>query len=214
MATKRSKTSKGFKNLKKTNAKSEIGVTPTGSEFLEQISKRLGVAASEVLDHLAKGKLAVKAHHPEMTVAVKMTDQKTPAVDVVTEESVTPEQLKELEIKLQSKEEKIAHLEKQVAQQDTLQETYQTTSIQSEQQLLYIRELEETRSRNRQEIQKLNQQLTQLQTQIARLESQYQTEIATKNQQLEALQAHVARLESFANIGEKQLNRWRSQNIQ
>lgn len=214
MATKRSKATKGFKELKKTNAKSEIGVTATGSEFLEQISKKSGVPVSEVLDHLATGKLAVKAHHPKMTIAVKTTDEKTPTVDVVTEETVTPEQVKELQSQLQAKETKIAQLEKQVAQQETLQETYQTTSLQSEQQLLYIQELEEARSRHRQEIQQLNQQLSQLQAQLAREQSQRQTEMAAKEKQIEALQAHVARLESFANIGERQLNRWRSQSIQ
>ncbi len=214
MATKRSKATKGFKEFKKTNAKSEIGVTPTGNEFLGEISKKLGVATSEVLDHLATGKITVKAHHPEMTVAVKMTDETTPTVEVVTEETATPEQVKELQSQLQAKETKIAQLEKQVAQQETLQETYQTTSLQSEQQLLYIQELEEARSHHRQEIQQLNQQLNQLQTQLAREQSQRQTEMAAKDKQVEALQAHVARLESFANIGERQLNRWRSQSIQ
>ncbi|MFP4134426.1 MAG: hypothetical protein ACLFQP_08080 [Halothece sp.] len=222
MATKRSKATKGFKELKKTNAKSEMALTATENEFLEQISNKLGVTVSDVLDHLATGKIAVKAHHPEMTIAVKMTDGTTPSVEVLTEETVIPEQVKELQSQLQAKETKIAQLEKQVAQQETLQETYQTVSLQSEQQLLYIQELEEARrseteskgSRHRQEIQQLNQQLSQLQAQLAREQSQHQTEIAAKDKQIEALQAHLAHLESFANIGERQLNRWRSQSIQ
>jgi len=44
--------------------------------------------------------------------------------------------------------------------------------------------------------------------------NQAQTEIAAKDQQIAELQAQVQALQSFASIGEKQLNRWRSRSIQ
>lgn len=210
MATKRTKATKGFKEFKKANSNQELGLTTAGNELLGQMAQKLGVSASEVVDQMAKGKIAVQTPSAESTIAIKSGE----VVLVPAETATAEEKIRELEEQLQGKTEKIAHLEQEVAQQETLQESYQTASIQSEQQQLYIQELEEARSRHRQEIQQLNQQLSQLQAQLAQAESHRQTEKANQDKKIEALQAHLKRLEHFATIGERELNRWRSQSIQ
>jgi chromosome segregation ATPase len=123
------------------------------------------------------------------------------------------EKISDLEEKIAEKDEQIAKLERKLAQQEELEQTYQGISLQNQQQAIYISEIEAQRSRQRREIKQLNQSINQLQSQLAQEASHRQREIAAKDQQIETLKAQVQALQSFANIGEKQINRWHSRSI-
>lgn len=198
MATKRSKTAKGFNQFTQGNGKSKNGLTPQAYQLLAKIALELGSSAAVVLEELAKGKIALATEKPEKTVMLKPDGEATEETSVrieVVEQSPWQQALAE-------KDEKIAKLEKELAQQQEIAESYQAGSLQSQQQSIYIGELEEARSRQRQEIGKLNLRVSEL-----------QNETEQKNQQIQNLQAQLSRLQGLASIAEQQLNRWRSRNI-
>ncbi|AFZ45333.1 hypothetical protein PCC7418_3217 [Halothece sp. PCC 7418] len=208
--TKRTKAGKGFAQIKNSNA--EITLSATGQQGLAEIARQVGVTPSELVEQIISGKIAVVTEQAEKTISV-IPDQganHSPTVKLVSGEqpsSVDQNQISALE-------EEIMQLKKELAQQESLQQNYQAISLKSEQQGIYISELEEARSRQRQEIQNLNQSLSELQAQVETQTRQPQTELAAKDQQIAKLQAQVQALQSFASIGEKSLNRWRSRSIQ
>lgn len=211
MATKRSNTrkSKGFNSIKKSNHSSQTVLTATGKQLLEQISEQLGTSVEQVLEQMAQGKLGVTTDNPEKMITVHVLAEGGATTVTVGEESPWQEQLAE-------KDQQIAKLKKQLSQQEEIQQNYQGISLQNQQQSIYISELEEARSQQRQEIKQLNHKITELQAQLAREESNRQTamatkeeELAAKDEQLQTLQAQVQALQGLASIGEKELNRWR-----
>ncbi|PSO48289.1 MAG: hypothetical protein BRC33_10220 [Cyanobacteria bacterium SW_9_44_58] len=215
MATKRNSTRKpkGFSQPKQTHNSSQTELTPTGKQLLSQIAEQIGTSVEQVLEQMAQGKLAVAADNPENTITVNVAAQGSATTVTVAEQSPWEEQLAE-------KDKQIAKLQKQLSQQQEIQQNYQGISLQNQQQSIYISELEQARSQQRQEIKHLNHQITQLQTQLAREESSRQTamatkdrEIAAKAEQIQKLQGQVQALQGLASIGERELNRWRSNSI-
>jgi chromosome segregation ATPase len=215
MATKRNSTRKpkGFSQTKKNNTSSQTELTATGKQFLTQIAEQIGTSVDQVLEQMAQGKLVVASDNPDNTITVNVAAQGAATTVTVVEESPWQEQLAE-------KDKQIAKLQKQLSQQEEIQQNYQGISLQNQQQSIYISELEEARSQQRQEIKQLNHQITELQAQLAREESNRQTAMATKNEQIAAkdeqiqkLQGQVQALQGLASIGERELNRWRSNSI-
>lgn len=214
---KRAKTSKGFAQGKNGNRQEAINLTAFGKEFLAEIASKLGTSASEVVEEMAKGKLALTTNSPEKAIAVTPGAQlkESSTIEVVLQPPRKQEEtakISELEAKLAEKDSKISKLEKTLAQQEAMEQGYQTASVQSQQQSIYINELETARSRQRQEIQDLNHRLNQLQAQLAQKPTP-QAEMARKDQQIRELKSQVQALQGFASIGENYLNRWRSRSI-
>lgn len=220
--TKRTKAGKGFAQVKSSNSNAEIMLSAASQEGLVAMASQVGIAPSELVEHIVKGKIAVLTDTAEKTISVTPHESasQSPTVAVVSEEKTrnqegrSADQLRALEEQIADQNAQIMKLKKELAQQKNLEQNYQTISLQSQQQSIYIDELEAARSRQRQEIQALNHRLNQLQSQLNTQGNQAQTEIAAKNQQIAELQAQVQALQSFASIGEKQLNRWRSRSIQ
>jgi len=220
--TKRTKAGKGFAQVKSSNSNAEITLSAASQEGLVAMASQVGIAPSELVEHIVKGKIAVLTDTAETTISVTSHESasQSPTVAVVSEEKTrnqkgrSADQLRALEEQIADQNAQITKLKKKLAQQDNLEQNYQTISLQSQQQSIYIDELEAARSRQRQEIQELNHRLNQLHSQLNLQENQSQTEIAAKDQQIAELQAQVQALQSFASIGEKQLNRWRSRSIQ
>ncbi len=220
--TKRTKAGKGFAQVKSSNSNAEITLSAASQEGLVAMASQVGIAPSELVEHIVKGKIAVLTDTAEKTISVTphKSASQSPTVAVVSEEKTrnqegrSADQLRALEEQIADQNGQITKLKKKLAQQDNLEQNYQTISLQSQQQSIYIDELEAARSRQRQEIQELNHRLNQLHSQLNLQENQSQTEIAAKDQQIAELQAQVQALQSFASIGEKQLNRWRSRSIQ
>jgi len=215
MATKRNNTkkTKGFNQIKTNNRQSETALTPTGQQLLEQIAEQVGTSLDQVLEQIAQGKLVITTDNPENTIAVNVAAEGAATTVTVIEQETWQQQLAE-------KDQEIAKLKKQLGQQEEFQQTYQSTSLQNQQQSMYIDELEQARSQQRQELQQLNHQLNQLQAQLAREESNRQTAIANKNEeivakdkQIQKLKAQVQALQGLASIGERELNRWRFDSI-
>jgi len=216
--TKRSKTAKGFNQQKKTNRRSRIDVSATGKALLAQIAQKLGLSRSEVVEEMAQGKVAVTSQTPEVTVTVTpngdSSDYPTPDIEVASEPDPSQmEATSDHQQQLADKDAEISKLQQQLAQQQDLEQSYQTTSLQSEKQSLYIQELEQIRSQQQKELEQLNHQLNQLQTELTRQRRDYQQQLAAKQQFIEQLTHQIQTLQRFASIGEKQLNRWRPNSV-
>ena len=201
--TKRTKASKGFAQAKNSNA--GITLSSTSQQGLVEMARQVGVTPSELVEQMVNGQIAVVTEQPEKTVSVSPNHgaKQSPTVKIVSGQHPSAA----------DQSDEIKQLKKELAQQESLEQNYQAISLKSEQQGIYISELEEARSRQRQEIQTLNQRLSQLQSQLETQSRQPQTELAAKDKQIANLQAQVQALQSFASIGEKQLNRWRSRNL-
>jgi len=220
--TKRTKADKGFAQVKNKHSKAEITLSAASQKELAVMASQVGLAPSDLVEQIVKGKIAVVTDTPETTISITphQNASQSPTVAVVsgkknkTQQGASADQIGALEQQITDQTAQITKLKKERAQQENLEQQYQTISLQSQQQSIYIDELEAARSRQRQEIQELNHRLNQLQSQLNTQENQSQTEIAAKDQQIAKLQAQVQALQSFASIGEKQLNRWRSRNIQ
>lgn len=216
--TKRNKTGKGFNEQKKTNRRSRIDVSTTGKALLGQIAQKLGLSSSEVVEEMAQGKVAVTSQTPEVTVTVTpngdSSDDPTPDIEVASEPDPSQTEVtSDRQQQLADKDAEISKLKQQLAQQQDLEQHYQTTSLQSEKQSLYIQELEQIRSRQQQELEQLNHQLNQLQTELTRQKRYYQQELTAKQDLIEQLSDQIQTLQRFANIGEKQLHRWRCNSV-
>jgi len=220
--TKRTKADKGFAQVKSSNSKAEITLSAASQEGLVAIASQVGLAPSDLVEQIIKGKVAVVTDTPETTISITPhhSASQSPTVAVVsgkknkTQQGTSADQIGALEQQIADQAAQITKLKKERAQQENLEQQYQTISLQSQQQSIYIDELEAARSRQRQEIQELNHRLNELQSQLNIQGNQSQTESAAKDQQIAELQAQIQALQSFASIGEKQLNRWRSRSIQ
>jgi DNA repair exonuclease SbcCD ATPase subunit len=220
--TKRTKAGKGFAQVKSNHSNAEMMLSAASEQGLAAMATQVGMAPSELVEHLVKGKIAVLTDTPETTISVTPHESasQSPTVEVVSGEKTRNQQgesaaqLRALEEQIAEQNAQMTKLKKELAQQENLEQNYQTISLQSQQQSIYIDELEAARSRQRQEIQELNHRLNQVQSQLNIQANPSQTEIAAKDQQIAELQAQVQALQSFASIGEKQLNRWRSRSIE
>ena len=208
--TKRTKADKGFAQVKKNNA--GITLSASSEQGLAAMAQQLGMTPSQLVEQLVNGKMAVVTETAETTVSIRPPERanQSSTVEIVSGQSNSAADHNQI----RAREEQIAQLQKELAQQETLQQNYQGISLKSEQQGIYIRELEAARSRQRQEIQALNHRLTQLQAQVETQATAPPSELAAKDQQIAELQAQVQALQSFASIGEKHINRWRSRSIQ
>jgi chromosome segregation ATPase len=208
--TKRTRAGKGFAEVQKNNP--AMTLSATSQQGLAEMARQLEISPSELVEHLVNGKIAVVTENSEKTIAIHPAQSKNQSstVEIV---SRAPSSAADQE-QIRTLEEEITQLKKELAQQETLKQNYQAISLKSEQQGIYISELEEARSRQRQEIQNLNHRLSQLQSQVDSQTAEPHAELAAKDQQIAELQAEVQRLQSFASIGEKQVNRWRSRSIQ
>ncbi|NBD32857.1 MAG: hypothetical protein GVY17_07820 [Cyanobacteria bacterium] len=220
--TKRTKAGKGFAQVKSSNSNAEITLSAASQQGLVAMASQIGMTPSELVEQIVKGKIAVLSDTPEKTVSVTPHDSasQSPTVKIVSgektsnQEGGSAEQLRALEEQIADQNAQITRLKKELTQQENLEQNYQTIALQSQQQSIYISELEAARSRQRQEIYELNHRLNELHSQLNTQGNQSQTKIAAKDQQIAELQAQVQALQSFASIGEKQVNRWRSRSIQ
>ncbi len=220
--TKRTKAGKGFAQVKSSNSNAEITLSAASQQGLVAMASQIGMTPSELVEQIVKGKIAVLSDTPEKTVSVTPHDSasQSPTVKIVSgektsnQEGGSAEQLRALEEQIADQNAQITRLKKELTQQENLEQNYQTIALQSQQQSIYISELEAARSRQRQEIHELNHRLNELHSQLNTQGNQSQTKIAAKDQQIAELQAQVQALQSFASIGEKQVNRWRSRSIQ
>lgn len=191
--TKRTKAGKGFAQVQKNNT--GMTLSAASQQKLAEMALQVRMTPSELVEQLVSGKIAVVTEKSEKTVSIHppQNQNQSSTVELVfgtPTSPIDPDQIRTLE-------EQIAQLKKELEQQET-----------------YISELEEARSRQRQEIQTLNHRLSQLQSEVEKQSTPPHSELAAKDQQIAELQAKVQTLQSFASIGEKQVNRWRSRSIQ
>ncbi len=208
---KRKKAEKGFDQLKKNNGQGNLPVNPTANAVLEKIANQMGISPPEVVEQMAQGKLALTSPTPEVTVAITPEQtQTTPTVELLSNASPASN---EWEQQLAQKDAEINQLKHQLAQQEDLQQQYQTTSLQHQQQSIYISELEDTRSQQQQHIDQLTQQLRELQQELATQKRHHQAELAAKQAAIDQLNQQIQTLQAVASVGEQQLNRWRPYSV-
>jgi predicted RNase H-like nuclease (RuvC/YqgF family) len=207
--TKRTKAGKGFAQVQNNNT--GMTLSAASQQKIAEMARQLRMTPSELVEELVNGKIAVVTEKSEKTVSIHppQNQNQSSTAEIVFGNSTSPVDHNQI----RTLEEQVSQLKKELEQQETLKQNYQAISLKSEQQGIYINELEEARSRQRQEIQNLNHRLNQLQSQVEIQSTQLHSELAAKDQQIAELQGKLQTLQSFASIGEKQVNRWRSRSI-
>ena len=179
------KKSKGFSEHPKSKTKLGVSLTPTGSDLLDQIAKKAELSKSELVDHIARGEIAIASPSAEKTVTLETdpeaASQQQTTINVASgkqppqnqslgaqdSSTVTQQAYETLKQELEQKADLVSDLENQLAQQKSLAaqnaDSYQALKRESEQQA----------------------------------------------NQISALQQQIADLQRLATIGEAQLNKWR-----
>jgi DNA repair exonuclease SbcCD ATPase subunit len=211
------KKSKGFSEHPKSKTKLGVSLTPTGSDLLDQIAKKAELSKSELVDHIARGEIAIASPSAEKTVTLETdpeaASQQQTTINVASgkqppqnqslgaqdSSTVTQQAYETLKQELEQKANLLSDLENQLAQQKSQQgESNQALEQELEQKADLVSDLEN--------------QLAQQKSLAAQNADSYQAlkrESEQQANQISALQQQIADLQRLATIGEAQLNKWR-----
>ena len=227
---------RGAPNLhSKTPVKMGESLTPKGLHFLSSLAQQAGLSPSELCEAMATGRLAIYSDSAEIKLAIKaaaneaaqgsdvhgvttevqpnnqVAQQKDQSLSSQKDESwqKQSEQQAQIITDLQQQITQLqGQLESRVAEQATVQSSYDSLQQQSQQQTQALAEKEQQMAQlqGRLESQVVLQTSQQSSYESLKQQAQEQaTELATLRQQ-------IAQLRSLAAVGEARLNKWQNRN--